>query len=28
MDKVWRRKIRQHAMGAFTPWTKVMPTKL
>ncbi len=28
MDKVWRRKIRQHAMGAFTQWTKVMPTKL
>ncbi len=27
MDKVWRRKIRQHAMGAFTPWTKVTPTK-
>jgi sugar lactone lactonase YvrE len=28
MDKVWRRKIRQHAMGAFTPWMKVTPTKL
>jgi enterochelin esterase-like enzyme/sugar lactone lactonase YvrE len=28
MDKVWRRKIRQHSMGAFTPWMKVTPTKL
>ena len=27
-NKVWKRKIRQHAMGAFTPWTKVSGTKL
>ena len=28
MDKIWKRKIQQHAMGAFTPWTKVTPNKL
>lgn len=28
MDKIWKRKIRQHSMGAFTPWTKVTPNKL
>ncbi len=28
MNKVWKRKIQQHAMGAFTPWTKVVPNKL
>ena len=28
MDKIWKRKIRQHAMGPFTPWTKVVPNKL
>jgi sugar lactone lactonase YvrE len=22
-DKVWKRKVKLHAMGAFTPWTKV-----
>jgi enterochelin esterase-like enzyme/sugar lactone lactonase YvrE len=27
-NKVWKRKIQQHAMGAFTPWTKVNATKL
>ncbi len=26
--KIWKRKIRQHAMGAFSPWTKVGGTKL
>lgn len=28
MNKIWKRKIQQHAMGAFTPWTKVTPNKL
>ncbi|MCP5558454.1 MAG: RICIN domain-containing protein [Verrucomicrobiaceae bacterium] len=28
MNKIWARKIQQHAMGAFTPWTKVGGTKL
>jgi enterochelin esterase-like enzyme/sugar lactone lactonase YvrE len=27
-EKVWRRKVQHHAMGAFTPWTKVTGTKL
>ncbi|MFT5413286.1 MAG: gluconolactonase [Verrucomicrobiales bacterium] len=27
-NKIWKRKIRQHAMGAFSPWTKVDGTKL
>ena len=27
-NKIWKRKIQQHAMGAFTPWTKVTGTKL
>jgi enterochelin esterase-like enzyme/sugar lactone lactonase YvrE len=27
-DKIWRRKVQHHAMGAFTPWTKVIGTKL
>lgn len=26
--KIWKRKIRQHGMGAFSPWTKVTPNKL
>ncbi|MGC3972176.1 MAG: SMP-30/gluconolactonase/LRE family protein [Pirellulales bacterium] len=26
--KIWKRKIQQHAAGAFSPWTKVTPTKL
>src|SRR5262249_15513596 len=26
--KVWKRKVKLHAMGAFTPWTKVTPNKL
>lgn len=26
--KIWKRKVKVHAMGAFTPWTKVTPTKL
>ncbi|MCW0220997.1 MAG: hypothetical protein OJI67_21900, partial [Prosthecobacter sp.] len=25
---IWKRKIQHHAMGAFTPWTKVSGTKL
>ncbi len=27
-NKIWKRKIQHHAMGAFTPWTKVTGTKL
>ena len=27
-DKIWRRKVQHHAIGAFTPWTKVVGTKL
>jgi enterochelin esterase-like enzyme/sugar lactone lactonase YvrE len=27
-DKIWKRKVKVHAMGAFTPWTKVNGTKL
>ena len=27
-NKIWKRKVQQHAMGAFTPWTKVTGTKL
>jgi hypothetical protein len=27
-NKIWKRKVQQHAMGAFTPWTKVSGTKL
>jgi enterochelin esterase-like enzyme/sugar lactone lactonase YvrE len=27
-NKIWKRKIQQHATGAFTPWTKVGGTKL
>jgi len=27
-DKIWQRKVKTHAMGAFTPWTKVNGTKL
>lgn len=25
---LWKRKIQHHALGAFTPWTKVSPNKL
>ncbi len=28
MNKIWKRKIQQHALGAFSPWTKVNPNKL
>jgi hypothetical protein len=28
VDKIWRREIQHHALGAFTPWTKVGGTKL
>ena len=28
MTKVWKRKIQQHALGAWSPWTKVVPNKL
>lgn len=28
MNKIWKRKIQQHSLGAFTPWTKVTPNKL
>lgn len=27
-NKIWKRKIQQHAMGAFSPWTKVGGTRL
>ncbi len=27
-NKIWKRRIQHHAMGAFTPWTKVTGTKL
>ena len=27
-SKIWQRKIQQHAMGAWSPWTKVIPNKL
>jgi sugar lactone lactonase YvrE len=27
-DKIWKRKVKQHAMGAFTSFTPVVPTKL
>jgi len=27
-DRIWRRKVKIHAMGAFTPWTKVNGTPL
>ena len=27
-NKIWKRKVLQHAAGAFTPWTKVTGTKL
>ncbi|HET6880250.1 MAG TPA: RICIN domain-containing protein [Pirellulales bacterium] len=27
-NKIWKRKIRQHALGAFSPWTRVTPDKL
>ena len=27
-DKIWKRKVKIHAMGAFSPWTKVNGTDL
>ena len=27
-NKIWKRKVQHHAMGAFTPWTKANGTKL
>jgi gluconolactonase len=27
-DKIWKRKLKVHAVGAFTPWVKVNATKL
>jgi hypothetical protein len=27
-NKIWKRKIQQHALGGWFPWTKVVPTKL
>jgi sugar lactone lactonase YvrE/enterochelin esterase-like enzyme len=27
-DKIWKRKVKVHAVGAFTPWTRVNPTPL
>jgi gluconolactonase len=27
-DKIWKRKVKVHAVGAFTPWTAVRGTKL
>lgn len=28
MNKIWKRKIQQHALGAWSPWTKVQTNKL
>ena len=28
MNKIWKRKIQQHALGAWSPWTGVTPNKL
>lgn len=28
MNKIWQRKIQQHAMGAWSPWTKMTGSKL
>lgn len=28
MNKIWKRKIRQHAFGAWSEWTKVTPNSL
>lgn len=28
MNKIWKRKIQQHALGAWSPWTRVTPNKL
>lgn len=28
MNRIWKRKIRQHGIGAFSPWIKVTPDKL
>ena len=28
MSTIWKRKIQQHGMGAFSPWTKLTPNKL
>jgi hypothetical protein len=27
-NTIWKRKVKVHAMGAFTPWTPVNNTKL
>ena len=27
-NKIWKRKVQHHAMGAWSPWTKVVPNKL
>jgi sugar lactone lactonase YvrE len=27
-DKIWKRKVKTHAVGAWAPWTKVNGTKL
>jgi sugar lactone lactonase YvrE len=27
-NKIWKRKILQHAMGAWSPWTKMTGSKL
>jgi sugar lactone lactonase YvrE/enterochelin esterase-like enzyme len=27
-DKIYSRKVKSHALGAFTPWTKMTPSKL
>lgn len=27
-NKIWRRKVQHHALGAWSPWTKVAPNKL
>lgn len=27
-DKIWKRKVQQHGIGVYSPWTKVTPNKL
>ena len=27
-DKIWKRKVKVHATGAWSPWVKITPTKL
>ena len=27
-NQIWKRKVQHHALGAWSPWTKVIPNKL